>query len=153
MTRNDCRHRLAAAWEEVFERGLEIALAGSMIIDGRAVFSTRLNGDPLAPFLTSAISYLSPMPQLIAFFLILVGCTHLLILLFSVRSDKYLGRALMSALALITYVGVGFAVLTGLEPKQASERFAWMAVLAFVCVVHLGSRALAKSRKKGGDTQ
>lgn len=151
--RSDCRLRLAAVWEDVFERGLEIALAGSMIIDGRSVFAMRQSGEPLAPFLTSALKYLSPSPQIIAFFLILTGCLHLAILFFSVRSEKYLGRALMSALALLTYVAVAvaFAVATGLEPKQASERFAWLAVLAFVCVVHLGSRAVAKTRKQGGD--
>ncbi len=153
MTRSDCRLRLAAAWEDVFERGLEIALAGSMIIDGRSVFATRQSGEPLAPFLTSALNYLSPSPQIVAVFLILAGCLYLAILGFSVRSEKYLGRALMSALALLTYVAVAFAVATGLEPNQAAERFAWLATLAFVCVVHLGSRAVAKIRKKGGDRE
>jgi len=150
MTRSDCRLRLSSALEDVFERGLEIGLAGSLIIDGRSVFAMRTSGEALAPFLTSALKYLSPSSQIVAFFLILSGCLHLAILGFSVRSDKYLGRALMSALALLTYVAVGFAVVTGLEPKQAAERFAWAAVLAFICTVYLGSRAVAKNRKKDG---
>lgn len=147
------RLRLATALENVFERGLEIALAGNMIIDGRSVFAMRQNGEPLAPFLSSALKFLSPNPQIEAFFLIMVGCLHLIILGFSVRSDKYTGRALMSALALFTYVAVAFAVVTGLEPNQAAERFAWSAVMAFVCVVYLGSRAVAKACKKGGDIE
>ena len=149
MTTGDRRLRIANVLENIFERGLEIELAGLLIIDGRSVFSTRLNGEPLAPFLTSALKYLATNPLIVAEFLILAGCLHLAILFRSVRSGKYLGRALMAALALLTYVAIAFAVVTGLEPNQAAERFEWKAVLAFVCVVYLGSRAVAQMREKG----
>jgi len=153
MTRpdNPLRLRLAQAWEEVFERGLEIALAGILIIDGRSVFTLRQNGEPLAPFLSSALDILSPKPQNVAVTLILFGCLYLAVLSLSVRSGKYLGRTVMAALALLTYVAIAFAVMTGLEPPQAADRFLWYAALSFLCVVHLGSRAIAELRKKGGD--
>lgn len=149
MTGRDRRLRLAAVWEDAFERGLEIALAGSLIINGRSVFVARMNGEPLAPFLSSALSFLSPKPLIIAVFLILAGCLYLAVLFSSVRSDRHLGRALMSWVAMLTYAAISFAVLTGFEPKQSAERFGWWAVLAFLCAVRLGSRAIAENRKKG----
>lgn len=147
--RERLRFVFAALLYDIFERGLEMALAGSAIINGRAVLITRPDGTPLAPFLSSALELLSRNAWTWAALLIVTGIVHLLILAASIRSDRVGGRAAMSGLLMLIYSTVTVAVLTGLEPRQAAERYAWSALLSFLCVVVLGGRAVSRHRGKG----
>ena len=145
------RRRAAGGLHEVFERGLEFALAGATVINGRAALYDRPDGVPLAPYLYSALAWLSRHPSEWAALLFAAGVVYFFVLLNSMRSDRYLGRAVMGAVIFLIYVAISAAILTGTEPSQAAERYVWAACLAFLASVYLGAQAITEWRAARGD--
>lgn len=131
----------------LYQRGLEIGLAGASVINGRAALMSNEHGATLAPFLYSALSQLSKEPRVWAIFLTGVGVAHLIVLAATFRGKKTAMRALMMFIQTGVYVAVTVAILTSTRDAGGAERYAWSACLSFLCFVVLTSRAVAK----GGD--
>ena len=141
--------RLGIVLNLVYQRGLEMAIGGFSIINGRAALSSDMNERPLAPFLHSALSQLSREPYVWAIALIGIGLLHLIVISVSMFAKGTAARAAMAFIQTALYVAVVTAILTSKEPVMASERYAWNSCLAFLCFVVLTSRTISDRQKKG----
>ena len=119
--------------DELFERGLEIALAGAFIINGVNAVDVRRDGEPLAPFLRSSLAILSPSPTACAIGMIAAGVCYLVLLMVDIRRPLPLARCVVSVLSGILYLLIVTATLTGAEPRTAALRYVWSGALAFLC--------------------
>lgn len=128
----------------LFERGLELALGGAAIINGR------LASVAAAPFLRSCLAILSPSAQVWALVLYGFGALQITVVLASILKPDLKGlRAFTSALGMALYLAITVAILTSSEPHQVAERYAWGACWFGLCAVVLGARALADVQKRG----
>lgn len=122
---------------ELFERGLEVALAGITVINGHNALSVDANGAPLAPFLNSALRQLSYSSSDWAITLMGFGALHLVVLLFSIRRVMTPLRLVLAVGSFFVYVAVATAVLTGAYRFVAAERYLWSAAMSLLCSVAL----------------
>ena len=133
--------------DELHERGLEIGLAGSVMINGINAMDIKSDGTPLAPFLSSSLKQLSPDPIATAYFLIVFGLLWLLILLADIKKSLYKQRIFFNALFATVYILIITATLTSAEPKTASLRYVWSGALLLLCF--LATLRLYLSEKRG----
>lgn len=132
--------------DDLHERGLEIGLAGSVIVNGINALDVRNDGTPLAPFLRSSLAYLSPAPPLVAYLLIIAGLAWLFVLLSDIGKPLYTIRVICTAAVGVVYVMITAATLTGMEPKTAPLRFMWSVLLLLVCFLATVRLRLAQKR-------
>ncbi len=148
---NKVRRMMGWLLHEWFERGLEFALAGASIVNARATLFQTSDGHPLAPFLLSALEFLSRAPVMWTVFLAIVGASHMAIVLASFGRDWFPIRALACMIQTAVYVAVSAAIITGPAPHQAGERYYFTSWLAFLAAVALLSQALHSGRQHRGD--
>lgn len=133
--------------DELHERGLEIGLAGSVMINGINAMDVKTDGTPIAPFLRSSLSYFAPSPTVAACLLIVAGLAWLLILLADTGNSLYAIRMVCNALFGFIYVMIITATLTSAEPKTAVLRYVWSSFLLLLCF--LATWRLRLSQKRG----
>ena len=132
---------------EWHERGLEFAVAVATIINARATLFTTSEGRSLAPFLSSALDFLTREPTLWASFLATVGALHLMLVLLSFGRSWLFPRAIACMGQAMVYVAVSVAILTGPAPHQAGERYILTAWMTFWVGVALLTQAVAEWRE------
>lgn len=150
MTRETIKARFDLAGEclgillnLLHQRGLEFSLAGASVINGRSALIEDGSGNALAPFLHSALSQLSKQPYVWAVLLIGIGLLHFIVLIGTLTSKRTLKRAVMAFVQAGAYVAITTAILTSTRESGGAERYAWSAVLSFLCFVVLTSRTIS----------
>lgn len=137
--------------DDLFERGLEISLAGSLIVNGITALDVRSNGEPLAPFLRSSLDVLSTSPPLAACGLILMGALYLIVLMIDMRRPLVSARCLVAIASATIYLLIVVAIATGHEPKTAALRYVWSSVLALLCFLGTFRLTLAQRARKAAN--
>lgn len=141
--------RVGALLNLIYQRGLEIMLAGLSVINGRAALAYNAQGEPTAPFLYSALSQFAQPPYVWAVSLIGVGMVHFIVLAVTLTNERTFGRAMMAFVQTGVYVSITMAILTSTRDGGGPERYAFIACTAFLCFVVLTARAISEYRKGG----
>jgi len=133
--------------DRLYENGLMVALTLGLLINGRAaLYSANRSHASVAPFLNSALKFLSPNPVWEGWFFIgFSAVLGLVTACYVFWEHRMMGtRIFLAFLGMAVYIGVSVAIVTGTEPPIAAERYEVAAFLFFVAFIVNLSRFLGK---------
>lgn len=148
------RKRFSQFALEWFERGLEFALAAGTFANGVLVFGQRRDGSSLAPYLSSALSYLSYEPRQWAITLFFISLVYHVVLIHSIYRETLKLRLAMASMLFLFYLVVAVTVLTGDESFVGSIRYFISAGLALgattaLCILLKSPRTCSIDENEG----
>lgn len=140
------RLSLGVSINRLYENGLFFALVLEFLVNGRAALYSAHHRHSVAPFLGSALKILSPNADLEGWFLIGFGAVLLaLTVRFVLTGVRMVGtHTWLAFLGMGVYVAISVAIVTGIEPPIAAERYEETAFLFFLAFVVNLSRFLGK---------
>lgn len=133
----------------LFDMGLEFCLAVILVVNGRAaLYSGQAHHKSVAPFLSSALRFLSPDARWLGATLALLGALQGILVLHSAwnKGQNFLARTFFCGVGMLFYAAISVSVVTGTEPPIAAERYEANAAFFFFGCVVLAGRALPLSR-------
>ena len=134
----------------LYENGLILCLAVSLIVNGRAALHSATSTEEIIPFLHSDLRLLNANPATVGWALSLYGVLLLIVMAAAILWEWrcLMIRVLLAFGGIFVYIILTVATLTGPHSPVAAERYETTCALFLLAFIVNLSRSLAK-----GDTQ